>query len=395
MANLVTVVDVVEGAIGDTLTPALLKRHRGLDVAIRQRIAERHAEYEHSPAQLTVPKREPLEVFPYVHPGWTVSDDLGAAPARETHEQAVAAIKTLLLYYHRLAVPSALGDVCDYYSGGRFMDAAEPAARAFESQLYLLAELRPLVQSGTIFFMPEPSTYGPAVDAVARLGTPEWIYEIDRDDAGIMMRLREIFEQSMFIGGTWDLDLLIPNGPAAESFGQFVTHTAHRISKVELAESQLGSMLLHCDLPMLDALTVKDIAAIRTDSTAFARWRSQLRSVLRAFYEDFASGAMDQRQFRRYAAEELADGKSRIEAEIRQSSYLSLASAGLKSVGIGTVVAGLTAPADAATGIASAVVTGGVTFLVDCCRQKMSRGAKVAQSLRAHYAVLTETRHDG
>ena len=124
--------------------------------------------------------------------------------------------------------------------------------------------------------MPEPSTYRVAVGAVERLQLPEWIGALDEQDRYLTARVREILEESMDVGDRWDVDLFIPNPSVAAIFRR-LTDGFRAMSSVGVAEAQMGSILLNCELPRLDRLTLTDIVSLRDDSIAFAGWRQQLR----------------------------------------------------------------------------------------------------------------------
>ena len=120
--------------------------------------------YEHDKTSFIVPQKHPTEIFPYIHPGWLIAGDLGGRGYEEAIESEISNIKSLLLYYHRVALPDGFGYVCDYYRLGESTD--QEIDKKFDSYLKLFSELRPLIQNGTIFFTPEFPTYFQARKAV-------------------------------------------------------------------------------------------------------------------------------------------------------------------------------------------------------------------------------------
>lgn len=108
MTETPTAVDALESALGGKLTVALLSVPNRLDLAVRQRLARAHRGYEER-RPFPIPAATNSEVFPYVHPRWTIGGVLGGYQADLSNPEAIERIerniKKILLYYHRVALP--------------------------------------------------------------------------------------------------------------------------------------------------------------------------------------------------------------------------------------------------------------------------------------------------
>lgn len=387
MHKFTTIIDVIDRGLGTKLSSRVLTRRRGLDFDARKRIATEFDKYEHEVDKFVVPQKHPAEIFPYVHPRWLVAGDLGARGYNVAIDSEILNIKSLLLYYHKIALPDGFGYVCDFYRLGD--DSNQELDIRFDSYLKFFLDLRPLIQNGTVFFMPEVPTYFPAREAVEKLETPDWLDDVDDKDSNLLI-LRRLFEESLWIGSKFDLDLLIPGSHASETFEQYMRYTSRSISETKLQESTIGSVLLECQLPRLEKLSVTDIAAIRNDSDGFAAWRASLRSILTAFYDDSSHANFDQTEFERYAREEMAQGKIRIEKEISKSQYLGLLKTGLKSVGVGTATALLVAPIAPAAQITAAIAGASTSFFLEYLLAKSNwKENRRLEALKTHYAIFS------
>ncbi len=383
-----TVIDVIERSLGTSLTKKLTTRRRGIDAETKRRIALDYLEWEDSTQGFTCPEIPKNEVCPYVHPEWVASEDLGRNLVSKSIETTIAGIKSLLIYYHRIALPDWFGYVCDIYKlCGEDINEATDAK--FSAYLKLFAEIRPLIANGTVILMPEHLTWAPARNAVSKLNRPDWFDSLFHSDVFQFARLREIIEQSFWISRKYDLDLLVPTAGAAKFLDEYVRATGRDLTQMAQQEARLASVLLACDLPRLDELTLADMMSIRQQSRGFAGWRNQLRSILKSFYSDCDSGTLDQTEFLRYANEELAQRRNEIENELRNSNYLTSLSSGLKVVGIGTLTGLVTSPVAVGTALTAGIVAGGSTFLVEYFLSKARQGEhKQLKALRAHFALF-------
>ncbi len=172
--------------------------------------------YEES-LHFTVPTRSNNELFPYVHPTWNVSESLGGFRGylfgENDVEIAEASIKKLLLYYHRIAIPSGFEYLCDYYRLGE--PPAEAARVSFPNYLKLHARLRSLIRKGIVFLMPEVPSFHPARDAVNRLATSDEVaYYLEHSQ----FDFRKTIEQSLWVGNKFDLDLFLPSNDVINFF---------------------------------------------------------------------------------------------------------------------------------------------------------------------------------
>jgi hypothetical protein len=382
-----TVIDVVERALGRKLTLKFLSKRRGIDLDVRKRISVEFGKYESEDSHFHVPPQNITEVFPYVHPRWLISDELGMRSYKKAVDSEISKIKSLLLYYHRVALPDGFGYLCDYYRLGASSDRELDIA--FDSYLKFFAELRPLVQDGTIFFMPEIPTYFRARGAVEKLLLPEWVEEEIESSSMPVRTLHRIMEESLWIGKQFNLDLLFPSNIASSHFEKHLLHTSQKVPQTRIQESKVGSIILEAQLPRIENLSIADIATIRRGSDSFAAWRANLRAILSSFYYDYSGSSLDQSEFERFAFEELAEGRMKIEKEVAESHYLNLLKTGLKSVGVGVVSAALVTPLAPTATVLSAVAGAGSTFLIDYLLAKSNRSeVKQLNALRTHYAIF-------
>lgn len=387
MHTFTTVIDVIERSLGTKLSAKVLKRKRGLDFNVRKRIAIEFDKYEHEEKAFTVPQKDPTEIFPYVHPRWLIANDLGGAGYKVAIETEILNIKSLLLYYHRIALPDGFEYLCDIYRLD--VTSTQEMDKKFDAYLNLFAELRQLIQNGTVFFMPEIPTYYPAREATEKLKIPDWFDKVFEEEP-LSLLLRRQLEESLWINKEFNLDLLLPNPRVSDFFVKYMLHTSQSIPETKLLEAKIGSILLECQLPRLENLSVSDIAAIRNNNEGFAAWRASLRSILETFYKDYSHAKFDQVEFERYANEELSSGKRLIEEEISRSHCLNLLKAGTKTVGVGIATALLVTPFAPAAAIAASVATAGTTFLIDYFTAKLNKGEKgQLDSLKTHYAIFS------
>lgn len=380
-----TVVDVIEAACGNALTPNLFGRHRKFNSKDRKRIAEAHRNYEELTQDFRVPERGMYEVFPYVHPGWRVAKLVGGhGYEAELTDEVDKAIKSLLLYYHRLALPDGFGHLCDHFVLAPYAQSAETEAK-FDAYLRLFAKLRPLIQDRIVSFLPERPTWRRAnehVDALEEILRFKVHLPHIRDEKHLM----RLIEESLWIGKQFDLDLLLPTPAMVKFFNEYVGLCQRRISQTEIREASLGQMLLTAELPQLEKLTFNDIVAVRSNDEGFTSWRRALGNVMQACYEDYSDGNMSQREFGRLAHEEMAEGRARVEESINSSHYLSLAKSAASSVGVGLFATVAATPETFMEGASTALATAGGTFLLDYAIGK-KKGRKDG-ALRAHYAVF-------
>ncbi len=387
MNTFTTVIDVIERCLGTKLSAKVLNRKRGLDFNVRKQIAIEYDKYEHDEKPFIVPQKHLAEIFPYVHPRWLVARDLGGKGYQVAIESEILNIKSLLLYYHRIALPDGFGYLCDHYLLVNKSD--QEMDKKFNAYLNLFTEFRQLIQNGTIFFMPEIPTFFPAREAVEKLENPYWRNKVFEKET-LSSLLGRTLEESLWIGKKFNLDLLLPNPRVADFFEKYMLHTSQSIPETKLLEAKIGSVLLECQLPRLENLSSSDIAAIRNDNDGFAAWRASLRSILQSFYIDYSHAKFDQVEFERYANEELSSGKMRIEKEISKSRYLNLLKAGTKTVGVGTATALLVTPFAPAAAIAASAATAGTTFLIDYFATKLNKEKKGQRdSLKTHYAIFS------
>lgn len=384
MKSFTTVIDVVERGLEETFSNRTINQHNGIDAKRRKKIALEYLTYEEN-EQLLIPEKLNNEVFPYVHPRWILANKLGASGYVKSVDNVVvsANIKTLLLYYHRLAISNGFGHLCDYYQISDFVNPQIDSK--FDSYLKLFLELKPLIDEGIVFFMPEQNTLGKAIKAVERLEIPPWL-------TGPDCLLRDILEQSLWIGKEHNLDFMVPNTNIVSNFLEdYFQNCGHSLQGEKIKESQIGSFLLECQLPNLPDLTLSDITLIRKNNDDFAAWRSRLRNILTVFYQDSKKERFDQNLFARYAYEELAQGRMEIMKAVKKSNSLDQIQKGLKNIGIGIISGVMMAPvAPLPAAILTVLATSGSTFLWEYLFNNKSDDHNRLKTLSAHYALFDQ-----
>lgn len=389
MDKSITVIDVIETVIGEKLTLSFLSDDSTLDVIIRQRLADAHRAYEES-----CPFPKPIimnnEVSPYIHPQWSIGKELGShlsdmsIPGNIVHIENH--IKKLLLYYHRIVLPCGFSYICDYYTRG-----GEPTYErdkiAFINYLRLYAKLRELIQKGIVIFLPEIPSFFPARDAVADLPQLD-NWSVFNDDGPVLI-LRNIIEQSLWVGKEFGLDLFLPSKGAITFFNKYSEVCRKALPESRVVDASVGELLLNCKLPAVDFLSLEDMICVREGSDSFLAWRSSLRSVLERMYSDQLHGTFNEAELRRLAFEEFAAARIAVNKEISKSSFLSLTKdSGVRTVGIGVLTRLLTEMAAPGAGLITATATAGFTFLWDYTRWKFkATERKQLGAIKSHYAV--------
>jgi len=113
-------------------------------------------------------------------------------------------------------------------------------------------------------------------------------------------------------------------------------------------------------------LSINDIAAVRKNDERLSSWRLALRSVMQACYGDYSERKIDDREFRRLAHEEIAEGRARVADSIKKLQHLDLLKTAVKSVGVGVVVTAVSTPSNIfIEGASMGAATAGFTFLYD------------------------------
>ena len=388
MVKVTTAVDAIEEALGEKITPKLLKRPNRIDSNLKKAIAQYYRRYEEAKPFLIFPK-EKGEIFPYIHPRYSIRKGIGGPHWEHPIQRTLENIKALLLYYHRISVPDGFSYVCDYYLEG--CPDPDPNHSKFLAYLRLFIELRELVQNGILFFMPEFPSFFPARDAVKALPEPDdwesWEREFGKQlGDGPFYDLRTILEETLWVCKNFDLDLFLPGSAMVDFFNLYCQLAFKPIPLLELKEASAGALLLTCELPLLSKVRLKDIISIRRGGEGFAIWRAKLRNILNLAYDDFLKGTFNPNVFRRIASEELAEGREKINAEIKKSHYLTLAKAACRSIGIGLLTSLVLSPTGVIMALPTAGVSTAITFLWDYIAGK--RSIKEQEALKAHYAVF-------
>jgi len=395
MSKVNTVIDIVENALGEKLTESLLLKPQKIDLKNRQRIAKLYREYEKR-QDFKVPEAGPYEIFPYVHPGWTIAHEVGGfytdLSGTDNLLNVENNIKKLLLFYDRIALPSGFEYFNDYY---RISDE-EPlpeVANGFINHLKLYAKFRELISRGIVFFVPEVPTFFPARDAVEKIILPDEIKNNLKNELGLtsIYEIRKVIEQSLWIGDRFKFDLFIPGKESISFFDAYSRMILHQNPTTnKLFEASAGNLILDCNLPTIDKLSLNDIISIRSDSDAFKSWRASLRLVLQRSYEDLLKDSFNPNELRRLADEEFASARLAIETEIKKSSVLTLGKTGVRSVGIGLMAGVVTATivANPFMVLASSAASSGITFLWDYIGSKLNKSKNMKNTaLKAHYAL--------
>jgi len=389
-----TIIDVVEDGLGEELTESILSKPKKIDLKKRQHIARSYYEYEKS-QDFQTPTVGSYEVFPYIHPGWHVAHKVGGYFADLSNDKSIKdvenQIKKLLLFYHKLALPSGFEYYSDYYRLGN----GEPPIQvrdAFINHLRLYAKLRKLISKEIVFFIPEVPSFFPARDAVKKIRLPEeWEKKLDEIFGEVTTwDLHERIEQSLWIGKKFNLDLFLPGKEAISFFDDYSQLIKCQIPSSRTLEAAAGNLILDCQLPAIDKLTVDDIIAVRDGSDAFKSWRASLREVLESSYDDLLKGSFDPDELHRLADEKFASSRNAIESDIKKSSVLGLAKTGFRSIGIGLMTGVVTASimANPLTVFTSSAASAGVTFLWDYVGALLNRSKNMKNvALKAHYAV--------
>jgi hypothetical protein len=307
--------------------------------------------------------------------------------------ERVIGLKRFLLYSHRLVLADPLWYINQYFGGETDTQYTAKSRLALARFLDFVYTTRELIQADIVLFYPqyEHTGLGFEKNAFQDDGFMDWYKRLppekrhaDPFAASAHHHVVELLFYFVRNGASAFIDnpKLLPAFESVLAFGRALGGT-HRVVMADSIESEHRAAmqtLSSISLPTLDALSLRDIVAVRTQADGFEQFRSALREGLLRI--DSAASA-DHGVIREAVNDSLATGRAACEREMEGSSFLSHVHENMASFGIGAL-AGLMA-GDPTLGLATGGATAGLTVLYKYVSGLDDQTAR--QAVLRHYAV--------